>query len=292
MKIEAHAFPRALFDSMAAGRGGLAAMRALAAGQHSKHLLLVRGVVMEAGAAGADQARLARQGYEVLTAVQRVDRHAADIMLRYPAVGAWAARTLHGLRDGSPMAGAEPARLCAVAASAAARAKIEAEVELGPTQGTLVLPSLGAAVISTSAATAYISGDTAEIRSPDGRIEIPREPGRQVGGWLPLRRIREGTFDVIVDDLDPFRMPAVSGLASRLSARRMTSWEASVQEGWRLITRSSPICGRGIPRCGHRNRASQESVAWRGQLELTRILRCDRVVPAPRSIHVRGHVRA
>ena len=43
-----------------------------------------------------------------------------------------------------------------------------------------------------------------------------------------------------VDDLDPFRMPAVSGLASRLSAREMISWEASVQQGWHLITEHHP----------------------------------------------------
>lgn len=240
MNLEAHAFPRALFDSLADGRVEKDAIRTLAAAQHSKHLHLLRSVVREAEAAGADQARLARHGYEVLTAVQRADRLAVDAVLRYPAVGAWAERTLRGLRDGSPMPGAKPARLCAVAAAAATRAGVAAEVELRPADGIVVLPSLGAAMICTSAATVFISGDTAEVRSPAGRIEIPGEPGRQAQGWLPLRRIREGTLEVIVDDLDPFRMPSVSGLASRLSTGEMTSWVASVQQGWRLITAHHP----------------------------------------------------
>jgi len=238
--VRAHELPPDVFDSLAAGRGGPGAIRALAAAQHSKHLLMLLGVVTEAEVAGAAQARLARHGYEVLTAVQRADRLAVDAVLRYPAVGAWAVRTLRGLRGGSPMPGAEPARLCAMAAAAAARAGMAAEVELGPAHGTVVLPSLGAAIISTSAATVFVSGGTAEVRSPGGRIKIPREPGRQARGWLPLRRIREGTLDVIVDDLDPFRMPAVSGLASRLNAREMIALEASVQQGWRLITAHHP----------------------------------------------------
>jgi uncharacterized protein len=240
MDMGAHALPRWLFDRMAVGRGGAAAMRALAAAQYSKRLLLLRGVVREAEAAGVDQARLARHGYEVLTAVQHVDPHAVDIVLRYPAVGAWAVRTLQGLRGGSQMPGAEPARLCAVAAAAAARAGMAVEVELGPAQGTVVLPSLGAVMISASMTTAFISGGTAEIRSPSGRVEIPGEPGRHARGWRALRCIREGTLSVIVDDVDPFRMPAVSRLASRLSGREMASWEASVQQGWRLITAHHP----------------------------------------------------
>jgi uncharacterized protein len=240
MELGAHTLSRGLFDSMAAGLGGLALMRALAAAQYSKHLHLLRGVVTEAEAAGAEQARLARHGYEVLSAVQRADRQAVDIVLRYPAVGAWAARTLNGLRDGSPMPGAEPARLCAVAAAAAARAGIAVEVELKPAQGTIVLPSLGAAMVSASVATAFFSAGTAEIRSPGGRVEIPREPDRHARGWLPLRCIRAGMLGVTLEDVDPFRMPAVSGLAPRLSAREMSSWEASVQQGWHLIAAHHP----------------------------------------------------
>jgi uncharacterized protein len=240
MNVGSHELPRDLFESLAAGEGGSGAMRVLAEAQYSKCLLSLRGVVTEAEAAGASQARLARYGYDVLTTVQRADRLAVDAVLRYPAVGAWAVRTLRGLRDGSPLPGAEPARLCTVAAAAAARAGAAAEIEVGPVHGTMVLPSLGAAVISTSAATVSVSDGTAKVRSPDGCIEIPGEPGRQARGWRPLRRIREGTFDVTVDDLDPFRMPGVSELASRLRARKMTSWETLVQQGWRLLTAHHP----------------------------------------------------
>ena len=92
-----HRIPRRLFDGLAAGGGGAEAVRELAAAQYSKHVILLRGVLAAAGAAGQEQARLASQGYALLAAAQRRDPAAADAVIRYPSVGAWALRTARAL---------------------------------------------------------------------------------------------------------------------------------------------------------------------------------------------------
>ena len=67
MKLRYHAIPRDLFDALAAGGGGPEAIGVLAAAEHSKHDILLRGVLAAAQAADATQARYASVGWEVLT---------------------------------------------------------------------------------------------------------------------------------------------------------------------------------------------------------------------------------
>ncbi len=91
MKLRYHAIPRDLFDALAAGGGGPEAIGVLAAAEQSKHGALLRGVLAAAAKAGdATQARYASIGRQVLTEVERLDRDAADRVIGYPAVGAWA----------------------------------------------------------------------------------------------------------------------------------------------------------------------------------------------------------
>ena len=97
MKLRYHAMPRT-FDAIAAGGGGTDAIRELAQGQYSKHLLLLRGVLRAAEAVGDTQARLAREAYDLLAAVQRHDPLAAEATIRHPSIGAWAQRTMRALR--------------------------------------------------------------------------------------------------------------------------------------------------------------------------------------------------
>jgi uncharacterized protein len=239
MTMQAHALPDELFSALAEGGGGTEAVRALAEAQYSKHLLLLRGVVTEAGAGGAENARLVRDSFAVLAAVAQANEAAVRGVLQYPAVGAWLMRTARGLRGDSPMAGAEPAGLSAVAAAAAVRAGMPAEVEVRPVTGVVALPSLGAAMTGHRAAT-VVSGGTPVLLTEHDTIRItPGEAGNGPG-WLPLRRISTGAFDVIVDDLDPFRMPARSDVAARLPASEIMAMRTVVMEGWRLLEAHHP----------------------------------------------------
>lgn len=241
MNVRYHAMPRELFDALAAGGGGPEAIRELTAAEDSKHGLLVRGVVDAAQAAGADQARLAQHGRDVLGAVKHRHPDIVARTLRYPSVGAWAVRTLRALRGGAGTpGGAYPGRLAAVAAAAAIRSGLDAEVRVRPDSGVVVLPSLGAARADADLVTMRSSAGHAEIGWAHGRVDIPSDPQRDAPGWQGVRWVRAGNLDIALDDLDPFRMPSVPGLAPRLGAREADEWVRAIQRGWQLLAMDHP----------------------------------------------------
>jgi uncharacterized protein len=126
------------------------------------------------------------------------------------------------------MPGAEPGQLRAVAAAAAIRAGLRAEIEVPVTNGRVMLPSLGAVLVSGRSTVVRSDAGSATI----GRVEIPHDPCRDAPGWLGLRRVRVGPLTVLIDDLDPFRMPGVQDLAPRLGAE---SWDATLNGAWRVL---------------------------------------------------------
>jgi uncharacterized protein len=235
-----HAIPRDLFDALAAGGGGPDAIGVLAAAEHSKHHTLLRGVLAAAQRADADQARRARLGWEVLDEVDRRDRDAAAWVVAYPAVGAWAIRTLSALDPDGRASEPASAGLAEVAAAAALRSGLDVEVPVRPVAGVVSLPSIGAARVDADSAVVSSRDGRAGIRWAGGRVEIPSDTDRDAPGWLGLRGIRAGDLTVVIDDLHPFRMPAVTGLAPRLTAQEARVWQRSAQAGWRVLTVGHP----------------------------------------------------
>ena len=240
MKSRYHAIPRELFDALAAGGGGPAAIGVLAAAEHSKHALLLCGVRVAARAADPAQARFAGIGGEVLAEVEGRAPGAAAQVTRYPAVGAWAADTLRALRAAAGSPAAAPARLAAVAAAAAVRSGTDAEIPVLPAAGIVSLPSLGAARVDAGSATVRSAPGGAEIRWARGRIEITADGHSDAPGWLGIRRCRAGNLAAVIEDLDPFRMPTVDGLAPRLTGREALDWQHSLQQGWQVLMAVSP----------------------------------------------------
>jgi uncharacterized protein len=235
VKPRYHAIPRGLFNALAVGRGGQEAISALAAAQYSKHVILLQGVLEAAREAGAAQAQWARLGWEVLEEVQRHDQHVAAQVTRYPAVGAWAVRTLVRLGGDGEGPVAEPSRLAAVAAVAAIQSGLEAEIPVPPVNGVVSLPSLGAVQVGGDSATVRSHAGRAEVRWAHGRVEIPSEARPGFPGWLGLRRCQAGRLAPVIDDLDPFRMPAVPGLASRLTDQEAGRWTDTLRRGWQVL---------------------------------------------------------
>jgi uncharacterized protein len=235
MTLSYHDISRDAFDALAAGGGGLGAVRELAAAQYSKHVILLRGVLAAAHKEGREQHLLASRGWDLLVAAQRRDRAATEQVIRHPAVGAWALRTVRACRGESAMAGAEPGGLGAVAAAAAIRAKLPAKIELEAEGGRVMLPSLGAAVVAAPSAVVTIDADHAEVSSPGSRVEIPADPHRDAPGWAALRRVSVGSLSVLIDDLDPFRMPASQNVAPRLSAVDFRRWQTVLEAMWPLF---------------------------------------------------------
>jgi HEXXH motif-containing protein len=230
-------FPHGLsdeaFDALAAGGGGPTAIEQLAAAEHSKHLLLLASVVNEAREAGHKEYPLAAEGYALLSSVNRSDPGAAQRVIRHPSAGAWALQTVRALRGGPSMPGATPGALRAVAAAAAIRAGQPAEITIGAIDGLAMLPTLGAAVVP---------GDTALIRSAEGAafvgpVPVPADPHRDGPGWRGLRRVRAGTLDVLIDDLDPFRYPAVGNLSAR---KADDAWAERLTESWAVLQAHHP----------------------------------------------------
>jgi HEXXH motif-containing protein len=233
--------PASLFDAMAEGGGGAGAVRELAAMQRSKHMLMLRGVLTEARAADHDQWALVSRGYDLLANAQNHDPTAADAVITHSSVGAWAKRTLRALlRRDEALAGAEPGLMCAVAAAAAIRARLPAQIEVPVRHGTIMLPSLGAAAVDGDHAVVRSSAAGGQVDSAARRVEIPSDPHQDAPGWEGLRRLRVGSFDVLVDDLDPFRMPAVPDLATRLSAAHADTLVAAFGQAWPLLDRHHP----------------------------------------------------
>jgi HEXXH motif-containing protein len=240
MSIPAHDMPRQIFADLAAGGGGAGAIRELAAAQFSKHMLLLRGVIDQASTAGHDQATQARRGYDVLAAAQQHNPEAVAAVITYPSVGAWALRMARAPADDPAGAGAAAGGLRAVAAAAAIRAGWPTEITMAPPGPTVMLPSLGAAAATGGSATLRCTDTGTEISSSGQLVRLPADPHRDAPGWSALRQIRAGSLELIIDDLDPYRMPAVPKLAARLPATEVPEWAAVFRAAWELLTHDHP----------------------------------------------------
>jgi HEXXH motif-containing protein len=239
-RLEYHSIARDLFGELATGGGGPRAIRELLAAQRSKSVALLRGVLQALDGATTEQARLARHGGEVLIAVENQDPAAYARAICYPSFEAWATHTLRGRGEGPAGAGAGLARLAAVAATAAIGAGMDAELAVRPDSGMLFLPSLGAAHATTDAATVRTSEGRAEVSWPGGRVEIPPEY-RSAPGWQELRECHAGEYTPVIDDLDPFRMPAEDGrMESRLGPRDAGEWSRIIRAGYELLAATQP----------------------------------------------------
>ncbi|MGV9774632.1 HEXXH motif domain-containing protein [Streptosporangium sp. NPDC003464] len=240
MNLREHRIPADTFSELSAGAGGAAAARLLAATQYSKHVLLVRGVVDTARAAGHPQADAARRGYDILTALQAGHPEAVDAVLRYPSVGAWARHTVRRLSEsGGP---AVPGQLGALAAAAALRAGTACTVEVPVTDAVLTLPSVGQVLLpgGAAAATVRCAGGGAEVTAEGFRIEISPS-GAETPGWLPLRALESESggrrLRVLIDDLDPYRMPGSADLSGRLGPTQVSYWQSALDSAWELLVR-------------------------------------------------------
>jgi HEXXH motif-containing protein len=232
-----------LFGAVAGG-GGPVAIEILKRAQHSKHLLLLLGVVTSAEKSGHEQRALARRGYDLLTSVQRRDPDAVDSVIRHSSTGAWAHRTMIALRGGPDMPGATPGGLAAVAAAAAITAGLPAEIEVPVNHGIVMLPSVGAAgPIEAEIATVRNSDDQIEVAATGQCITISGNRYACARDWYPLRTIAAGPLELLADDVDPFRMPAAPDLAPRVELHR---WSPAFHGAWALLEQHHPAIANEV----------------------------------------------
>jgi HEXXH motif-containing protein len=240
LNIDSHSIPVECFDALAAGGGGPDAIRELVRARYSKNLLMLAGLLEEAEHTDTRQGRLARRGFALLAEVQRQHPAVAERMILHPSVGAWALRATRAYRGDQPLSGVNPGWLSAVAAAAAIRARMSAEIEVEPVGGVIMLPSLGSARLDGHIAVVRNKAGRAEIASADQRVAVPLDPRRDAPGWLGLRQVRAGPLDVIIDDLDSYRMPSSGDLAPRLSAADRNRFTVAIQQAWPLLEAVHP----------------------------------------------------
>jgi uncharacterized protein len=254
VKPPRHQIPADMFASLAAGGGGPAAVRHLAAVEYSKHLLLLHGVLDVSPRFGDAQHQIARRAYDLLASIQLRAPDAVDAVVRHPSVGAWAGRTVlaaEAARPGTgrvqPSAepGAQPAGLAALAAAAAIRARYPCAIEVPVVAGLATFPSLGQAVIPARAgrgSTAILRSETggAWLQAGERYVLIPDDPQVDGPGWQGLRSLvadsRGHVIRLLIDDLDPFRLPSPS-LASRLAEAEVTIWQTHLGDAWDVLAR-------------------------------------------------------
>jgi HEXXH motif-containing protein len=243
MSLAYHRLPASAFDMLAAG-GGAGAIGLLRRSQYSKHVLLLRGIGEHAPAA-----------YDLLARAQRRDPAAVGEVVRYPAVGAWAYRTTLALRGGPRRPGACADGLGNVAAAAAIRAGEPGEIPVSTVDGRVVLPSLGAVDVRDCSPGAAVSGvdasgagiatvritpEGARVRTAGGQVDIPARYREAAAGWRPLRPVLPAGGEmagILVDDVDPFRMPAAAHTAV---APDLGKWRPAFAGAWDLLRQHHP----------------------------------------------------
>ena len=107
--------------------------------------------------------------------------------------------------------------------------------------GRIMLPSLGAAEATGPTAVVSTEADGSWVVSAAGRVDIPHSPDQDAPGWQGLHRISAGPLGLLIDDLDPFRLPGVDNLAPRLSAAQTHRWAVSFRQAWPLLEADHPV---------------------------------------------------
>lgn len=244
-----HKMAPELYAALSSGGSGREALAELVAAQRSKHQLLLLGVAE--AAAGHPEAAVARAGFDLLGRVEQQDQDAAAAVITHPSVGAWAYRTLNGLRGREPVPGATPGALAAVAAVAAIRAGVTAEITVPVVGGSVMLPSLGAAgPFDGARAVVRVTAGGAEVSGGGAVVRVRGQARDRARGWRPLTTLltqawprgapaawRGERFELVADDVDPFRMPAAPGVVSDLDT---ASWAAAFRDAWRLLAAGHP----------------------------------------------------
>src|SRR5262249_27795039 len=69
----------------------------------------------------------------------------------------------------------------------------------------------------------------------------PGDPGEDGPGWRGLRTLSTTAnglpFHVVIDDIDPYRMPGTANIGARLTPAEIERWQAQLDQAWDLLVR-------------------------------------------------------
>jgi HEXXH motif-containing protein len=260
--IKRHRMPGADFAALAKGGGDAAAVALLRDSRLSRTLIR-----LDALRQTVPEPELAA-GFDLLAKAQQKAPEAVRETLCHPQVSAWSAHALR-LACTPGNRGADLQHLACIAAVAAARAGLTAEIDVPVRRGRVILPGLGGALVGpahghtahgeVSDSVAQSPEVTARFRTAAGRMEvrtaatvitIPADPASDGRGWQGLRRIRTSAagrvLDVSLDDLDPFRDLHALGATDRLGPSEAARWTSLIADAWDLLASDHPGFADGM----------------------------------------------
>ncbi|MCX4669901.1 HEXXH motif-containing putative peptide modification protein [Streptomyces sp. NBC_01381] len=226
----------AVFAELARTRPLPTGTTALRAGLHTRRMVLLKALIARVDRMDPVVRRRFDRDWQVLEQAELARPAVVRDVLDYPMTGAWLAANL-AAPDG-PAFERHLTHFGAVAATAAVRAGCQVTMAVEVPSGLLALPGLG--VLRCPAGRARLRIRAGLLRAEGGGIPggtllhvppggRPRGGGR---GWSGLRDLPDDA--VVLDDLDPYRVPASGiGPAALPAAERRQAPHRSWAERWR-----------------------------------------------------------
>ena len=266
------------FSALASGFGDAIAISQLTEAQQSLRRALL-GAVYQAGSMApgiTDATRAAlRAAWAVLTVTDGERPGVLDGVLGHPYVRVWAVRCLEQLRPAADRPAtkdgasdelglaADLSHLGAIAAVAAIRASVKADVIVPVVDAAIHLPTLGRLVIGRDGAalredepetaSVVIADGVVTIRAGDshwemavagllaGQLQAPKfTAGGRLADWQPVRFLRAPGISVALEDTDPYRDCHEWPAKARLTEAEFAQWQGSFKEAWAEISRDHP----------------------------------------------------
>ncbi|MFG3107474.1 aKG-HExxH-type peptide beta-hydroxylase [Streptomyces tendae] len=238
--------PSEILSELASTRPRPTAVAALRAAVHARRMLLVKSLLVRVDRYDTVLTPAVRrrfeQDWETLERTERAAPSAVRDVLDYPMTGAWLTEALAA--PAGPEFESHLAHLSGVSAAAVVRAGCEVDQTLTLPAAVLALPGIG--VLNCPSGRARLVGRDGRVRVSDGTrsagvvFSLRGAGGTPVAepavseevGWSGLRTLPGGT--VVLDDLDPYRVPASGiGPSALPAARRLPSARGLWFDRWR-----------------------------------------------------------
>jgi len=227
------------FADLSRGYGGPVAVDILIDTQLNKHLLLIAHIAeawpgprqeRDAALAILDEARVRNPQY-------------ARELLTHPMVGAWATRTIRRLRGAAEdweQLGPDLGQLSALAAVAASRSQVDADLVIPARRHAVLLPTLGMAIADHPVGPVRVQVRSGEIALGDGvsAIRVPPVSTADTPGWYGVSQLTAEPTPARLglEDLNPYRDLFHVRPASRVKTEEVDRWRQLFAEAWHLLT--------------------------------------------------------
>ncbi|MFC7637552.1 MULTISPECIES: aKG-HExxH-type peptide beta-hydroxylase [Streptomyces] len=259
--LDVHRVSLTSLRTIAAGNATETELHLLCSAQRSQLLLVLRALLGHMNEAALSArcpggAAAAEAAWQLLCAAEQEAPEAVEAVLADPTVMAWALRLLRrlgGTADAAPSLPlwADLGQFQTLAAAAALRARIPAELRVPAYRGTVWVPSLGVAGPVArrrwSLAEFRVERGGFVVRGEHAEVRLPWPAPVPAPGWRPLRPVRGAAsrgsgsgpwLDTVTPYRDFTQYPKSPGA---LGERRLRAWEDRLAEAHALLERESAV---------------------------------------------------